>query len=161
MEPFLTSPAASVAVVEATTNSSDAGGVQREAGDGCRSGLVPDVVPLEDSGDALEPPTKHVCFSDSFATPPNKFGNLETSLLEPGHPHIVANGNPDPLTCQGDTDIRDPRRQLGQTHKDEVEQKTEGECVVRFLLASERFAYAHDLQCMLSALSLPALPAVE
>ena len=46
MEPFLTSPAASVAVVEATTNSSDAGGVQREAGDGCRSGLVPDVVPL-------------------------------------------------------------------------------------------------------------------
>ena len=40
--------------------------------------LVPDAVPLEDSGDALEPPAKRVCSSDTFATPPNKFVNLET-----------------------------------------------------------------------------------
>ena len=112
MEPFLTSPTASVAVVEATSKSSDAGGGQLEDGNGRAEALVPDAVPLEDSGDALEPPAKRVCYSDTFATPPNKFVNLETILLEPGHPHVAANGNPDPLTCQGYTDIRYPGLQL-------------------------------------------------
>ena len=112
MEPFLTSPTASVAVVEATSKSSDAGGGQLEDGNGRAEALVPDAVPLEDSGDALEPPAKRVCSLDTFATPPNKAGKLDLFPLEPEDPHTVVHGRLDLPTCQNDTDIRDPGMDL-------------------------------------------------
>ena len=112
MAQLFTSPTASVAVVEATSKSPDAGGIQMEAGNGCHTALVPDAVPLKVSGDALEPPAKRVCFSGTIATPPNKFVNLQTIPQEPDQLQVAANGNLDSLTRQSKADIRDTGLQL-------------------------------------------------
>ena len=105
---FFTSPTVSVALVKVTSKALDAGDVQTQAVDCRYNALVPAGVSLEDSGSALEPPAKRVCFSDTLATPPTKVGNLDVIPWEPDHPQVVVNGQLDSLTRQSDSDIRDP-----------------------------------------------------
>jgi hypothetical protein len=133
---------------------SDAGTMLTGVGDRHDHGLVPILEPLERSGSALEPPEERHCQPGVPEALANSSVVPDYERVAPDHCIRLMSRNCLDCHLAGESFNQGVELSLPVTHLTDGKQHSEGELVLRFELANERFAYARDAHRKLSALHL-------